>query len=114
MSCSINVSGVIFFPHEPKKQRSKRKITPDLRLAVSCQAIPEGDAFTRVTVYFCFFLSISRSLANTLHIALGKCLGAAGTLRLPLLMPYRCIAPGEKDILNFPLIYNHSKVPQGN
>ena len=80
----------------------------------SWQAIPEGDAFTRVTVYFCFFLSFSRSLADTLHIALDKCLGAAGTLRLPLLMPYRCIAPGEKDILNFPLIYNHSKVPQGN
>ena len=28
----LNVSGVIFFPLEPKKQRSKKKITPDLRL----------------------------------------------------------------------------------
>ena len=29
----MNVSGVIFFPLEPKKQRSKKKkITPDLRL----------------------------------------------------------------------------------
>ena len=28
----MNVSGVIFFPLEPKKQRSKKKITPDLKL----------------------------------------------------------------------------------
>ena len=34
MACSMNVSGVIFFSLEPKKQRSKKikKITPDLRL----------------------------------------------------------------------------------
>ena len=31
MACQINVSGVIFFPLEPRKQ--KKKITPDLRLA---------------------------------------------------------------------------------
>ena len=29
----MNVSGAIFFPLEPKKQRSRKKITPDLRLA---------------------------------------------------------------------------------
>ena len=29
----MNVSGVIFFLLEPKKQRSKKEITPDLRLA---------------------------------------------------------------------------------
>ena len=57
------------------------------------------------------FLHIS---PNTLHIALGKCLGKVGTLRLPLLMPYHCIAPGEKDIMDFPLIYNPSNAPQGN
>ena len=28
----MNVSGVIFSPLEPKKQRSQKKITPDLRL----------------------------------------------------------------------------------
>ena len=34
MACSMNVSGVIFFSLEPKKQRSKKIkiITPDLRL----------------------------------------------------------------------------------
>ena len=53
------------------------------------------------------------SLENTLQVALGKCLGTAGTLRLPLVMPYRCIAPGEKESVNFTLKYNSSKGPQG-
>jgi len=53
------------------------------------------------------------SLENTLQVALGKCLGTAGTLRLPLVMPYRCIAPGEKESVNFTLKYNASKGPQG-
>ena len=54
------------------------------------------------------------SLASTLHVALGKCLGTAGTLRLPLLMPYRCIAPGEKNSVTFTFKYDPSKFPQGN
>ena len=29
-------------------------------------------------------------------------------------MPYRCIAPGEKESVNFTLKYNPSKGPQGN
>ena len=63
------------------------------------------------TVYVTF-LSFS-SLENTLQVALGKCLGTAGTLRLPLVMPYRCIAPGEKESVTFTLKYNPSKGPQG-
>lgn len=54
-----------------------------------------------------------KSLENTLQVALGKCLGTAGTLHLPLVMPYRCIAPGEKESVNFTLKYNSSKGPQG-
>lgn len=54
-----------------------------------------------------------KSLESTLQVALGKCLGTAGTLRLPLVMPYRCIAPGEKESVNFTLRYNPSKGPQG-
>ena len=61
---------------------------------------------------WCMFLSFF-SLENTLQVALGKCLGTAGTLRLPLVMPYRCIAPGEKESVNFTLKYNSSKGPQG-
>lgn len=53
------------------------------------------------------------SLENTLQVALGKCLGTAGTLRLPLVMPYRCIAPGEKESVTLTLKYNPSKGPQG-
>ena len=32
-ACEINVPGVIFFPLEPKKQKKRKKITPDLRLS---------------------------------------------------------------------------------
>lgn len=53
-------------------------------------------------------------MANTLQVALGKCLGTAGTLCLPLLMPYRCIAPGEEESVNFLVKYNPNRVPQGS
>lgn len=62
------------------------------------------------TVYVLVFFF---SLENTLQVALGKCLGTAGTLRLPLVMSYRCIAPGEKESVNFTLKYNPGKGPQG-
>ncbi|XP_078375121.1 uncharacterized protein LOC144658557 isoform X2 [Oculina patagonica] len=54
-----------------------------------------------------------KSLESTLQVALGKCLGTAGTLRLPWVMPYRCIAPGEKDSVTFTLKYNPNKGTQG-
>lgn len=54
-----------------------------------------------------------KSLESTLQAALGKCLGSAGTLRPPLIMPYRCIAPGEKDRETFPIKYNSNKAPPG-
>jgi len=54
------------------------------------------------------------SLANTLQVALGKCLGTAGTLCLPMLMPYRCIAPGEVESVNFLVKHNPNRVPQGS
>lgn len=52
-------------------------------------------------------------MENTLQAALGKCLESAGTLRLPLVMPYRCIAPGEKDRETFLIKYNSNKAPPG-
>lgn len=54
-----------------------------------------------------------KSMENTLQAALGKCLESAGTLRLPLVMPYRCIAPGEKDRETFLIKYNSNKAPPG-
>ncbi|RMX55408.1 hypothetical protein pdam_00010143 [Pocillopora damicornis] len=54
-----------------------------------------------------------KSMDNTLQAALGKCLESAGTLRLPLVMPYRCIAPGEKDRETFLIKYNSNKAPPG-
>lgn len=55
-----------------------------------------------------------KSLSSTLQVALRKCLGTAGTLCVPLLMPYRCIAPGEKDSVTFPVNYNPDKAPQAS
>lgn len=59
------------------------------------------------------YLNLFNSMENTLQAALGKCLESAGTLRLPLVMPYRCIAPGEKDRETFHIKYNSNKAPPG-
>ena len=41
----MNVSGVIFFPLGPKKPRSKKKITPDLRLGGEGRSLHDKDVF---------------------------------------------------------------------
>lgn len=67
----------------------------------------------RLILVALLYLNLFNSMENTLQAALGKCLESAGTLRLPLVMPYRCIAPGEKDRETFLIKYNSNKAPPG-
>ena len=67
----------------------------------------------RLILVALLYLNLFNSMENTLQAALGKCLESAGTLRLPLVMPYRCIAPGEKDRETFRIKYNSNKAPPG-
>ena len=63
----MNVLGVIFFPLEPKKQRNKKKLTPDLRLNESTKGISTTglyllpDSATCINFYLKqhFFLTLS-------------------------------------------------------
>lgn len=89
-----------------------RMLDSSLEKPVTCESFKPLSAFKLVGSQLFMLLSFF-SLENTLQVALGKCLGTAGTLRLPLVMPYRCIAPGEKESVTFTLKYNPSKGPQG-
>ena len=53
-------------------------------------------------------------LTSILEVALGKCLGSAGSLRTPPLMPYRCLAPGEAEKVLLYFKFLQSRFQQGN
>ena len=53
-------------------------------------------------------------LTSILEVALGKCLGSAGSLRTPPLMPYRCLAPGEAEKVLLYFKFLQSRFQQGD
>ena len=66
----MNVSGVIFSPLEPKKQRSKKKKNPDLRLALFPKSTHQNSALfpplLKCLQFWCDNLSVV-SIINSGH-----------------------------------------------
>ena len=63
----MNVSGVIFFPLEPKKQRSEKK-PPDLRLGVAGQRTPSFELKNeQKTKLFIHFFDVSKVICSIIQ-----------------------------------------------